>query len=113
MNNARGPGTFYWLSLLLALIALPIHFSGEGELGEAAHLKAAAIGRAAVLHTSYVPDPIAMETAHNGKILDAIGGGFTAASVICLLLARFRREGGYYLIVILLLIFSILVPAHT
>src|SRR5581483_5794163 len=104
-------GTFYWLSVTLALFALPIHFSGEDQLGKAVHIKAATISHAAVLRTPYVADPTGTEAAHRGRVLEVVGDIITAAAGICLLAAALRREGGYYLIVLLVLIFDLLSPA--
>jgi multisubunit Na+/H+ antiporter MnhG subunit len=101
---------FYLGAVLLALIAVITHPVARGFLKNAMHRKAGRIMQAQRQHTTYQPDPQALQSSMHYKTLTIVGVVLTVLSVGCMVTAMRRQEKGWYLILILLLFFDVLAP---
>jgi len=97
------PNTFFWLSILSALVAPFLQSAAYHSVDVGSKLKAKALEAAVMSNTKAQPNPEAAAYFATSRILRAVGFAFTLCGFICLLAALQRNEHGWYLILVGLL----------
>jgi hypothetical protein len=97
---------FYCASVLLAIVALVLHFVGRVQTEGGQHLKALRISAAVKQQIKYTPDLEAFRLSARARLNNRIGLIFTFTSLACMFIALIRGDQGLYSIPVLLLFFD-------